>query len=330
MRKFRSAAMAFPLAVLVFATVGVLAPLSVAAAPCATSTSGGVTTLTFCFTGAAQSWTVPAGVHSAKFTVLGAAGGAGANNGQVPTAGGLGGRAVATLAITPGATITIVVGGHGGTPPAPDGCPNPSVGGAGGFNGGAIGGGATGNNCAGSGGGGASDVRIGGSRMVVGGGGGGGSLAFAGGAGGGTVGVNGAGTVPSFGGGGGGTQSAGGAFGNGDQDGSPGALGVGGAGGTNCGEGGGGGGGGYYGGGGGGAAECGSGGGGGGGSARLAFGAVLAAGVRAGDGLVIVSFTTPLPAASASEPSIPWLPIGGLLIGIVLVGFGMRRRRATA
>src|SRR5450631_2532164 len=103
MRKIRSAAMAFPLAALVFATVGVLAPLSVSAAPCATSTSGGTTSLSFCYAGAAaQTWTVPAGVHSVKFTVFGGAGGAGAA-GSNP-AGGLGGKAVATVAVVPGST----------------------------------------------------------------------------------------------------------------------------------------------------------------------------------------------------------------------------------
>src|SRR5882762_5311199 len=134
MHKIRSVAMAFPLAALVFASVGVVAPLSVAAAPCATSTSGGTTTLTFCYTGAAQTWTVPAGVNSVKFTVSGGAGGAGAA-GSNP-AGGLGGRAVATVAVVPGSTVTIMIGGQGATPPNGDGCPT-GTGAAGGFNGGA-------------------------------------------------------------------------------------------------------------------------------------------------------------------------------------------------
>jgi hypothetical protein len=46
--------------------------------------------------------------------------------------------------------------------------------------------------------------------------------------------------------------------------------------------------------------------------------------------VVTVSFATPLPAASAIQPPIPWLPIGGLAIGLVLIWFGMRHRRATA
>jgi hypothetical protein len=52
--------------------------------------------------------------------------------------------------------------------------------------------------------------------------------------------------------------------------------------------------------------------------------------VRAGVGLATVSYTTPLPAASASAPSVPWLPIGGLALGFALVWFGLRRRRASA
>lgn len=329
MRKIRSVAMAFPLAALVFASIGVLSPLSVAAAPCATSTSGGVTTLTFCFTGAAQTWTVPAGVHSAKFTVLGAAGGDG--TGGAGDVGGLGGRAIATAAVVPGSTITIVVGGQGVTPPNPDGCPSPT-GAAGGFNGGAVGGNGNQGQCGGSGGGGASDIRFAGNalanRLIVAGGGGGGTNDFAGGAGGGTVGVAGGG-VSGAGGGGGGTQAAGGAFGAGDENGSAGALGVGGTGGSNCGRGGGGGGGGFFGGGGGGAAECAQGGGGGGGSAHGPAGAVLAAGVRVGAGVVTVTFSTPLPAASASEPSFPWLPIGGLVGGLAVILLGLRHRRST-
>jgi hypothetical protein len=330
MRKIRSAAMAFPLAALVFATVGVLAPLSVSAAPCATSTSGGVTTVTFCFTGAAQTWTVPVGVHSAKFTVFGAAGGPG--TGGVADPGGLGGKAVATVAVVPGSTVTIVLGGQGLMPIFVAGCASPT-GAAGGFNGGAVGGNGNPGQCGGSGGGGASDIRIGGAglanRVLVAGGGGGGTDDFAGGAGGGTVGGNGGGVLGA-GGGGGGTQIAGGAFGNGDADGLVGTLGVGGAGGTNCGRGGGGGGGGFFGGGGGGAIECGAGGGGGGGSAHGPAGAVLTAAVKAGTGLMTVSYAVPLPAASATQPSFPWLPVGGLMLGLVLIGFGMRRRRATA
>jgi hypothetical protein len=65
-------------------------------------------TVTFDYTGAAQSWTVPAGVTAATFVVNGAAGGLDFLN-----ATGLGGQAEATLAVTAGAVYTIVVGGAG-------------------------------------------------------------------------------------------------------------------------------------------------------------------------------------------------------------------------
>jgi Glycine rich protein len=330
MRLFRSAAMGLALAVVVFAS-GSLVP--VAAAPCAGPTfSGGKETVTFCFTGAAQTWTVPAGVTSATFSVSGAQGGGGAGN---AIAAGLGGRAVATLVVAPGATITIVVGGQGVRPPAPDGCPT-GAGGAGGFNGGAIGGSGGGGNCGGSGGGGASDVRIGGSllanRVVVAGGGGGASPDAAGGSGGAATGGNGGNAGVALLGGNGGTQAAGGAGGTSSgTNGANGTAGVGGGGGPDsCGRGGGGGGGGFFGGGGGGAEECGAGGGAGGGSGRGPAGVAFISGFRAGAGLVTVTFARPLPAASASQPPIPWLPIGGLAIGLTIILFGLRRRRATA
>src|SRR5262245_32195545 len=65
------------------------------------------TTVTFSYTGAAQSWTVPAGVTQATFDLDGAAGGSG-NNGR--NAGGLGGRATATIVVTPGTIYQINVG----------------------------------------------------------------------------------------------------------------------------------------------------------------------------------------------------------------------------
>ena len=120
------------------------------------------TTLTFDYTGAAQTWTVPTGVTSATFDVYGAQGG-----GSPYQTGGLGGRAQVTLTVTPGATYQIVVGGRG----ASRSLDNASVGGPGGFNGGAVGGQGF---ISGSGGGGASDVRSGAfalaDRLVVAGG----------------------------------------------------------------------------------------------------------------------------------------------------------------
>jgi hypothetical protein len=316
-----------------------LAPLSVAAAPCGTSTSGGKTTVTFCYTGGAQTWTVPAGVKSATFTVFGAAGGV-SNAFTTPPPGGLGGKAVATIALVPGSTVTIVVGGVGATPPNVDGCLGGPAGGAGGFNGGGAGGASGGGTtCGGSGGGGASDIRIGGAglgnRVLVAGGGGGASnaLASGGGAGGGNAGsAGGNGGVGAGVGGGGGTQIAGGTGGISSHNGANGAAGVGGAGATNdsAGVGAGGAGGGWFGGGGGGAESDGNAGGGGGGSAHGPAGVVLTAGVRAGVGLASVTYSTPLPAASALAPSIPWLPVAGLVVGLGLVWFGLRRRRAPA
>ncbi len=251
--------------------------------------SGGTCTETFIFTGGAQTWTVPTGVTQATFDVYGAQGGGSLN--RIPH-GGRGGHATADLTLTPGATVTIVVGGSGGTE---DFCGAPGQQpGAGGFNGGAAGGAGSGSAfiCPGSGGGGASDVRIGGSglaaRVLVAGGGGG--IAPSAGVGG-----------PANGGGGGGSNGQdgnsallGAVLGSGgDQSGASGSgqLGDGSAGadqGTAP-TAGGGGGGGYYGGAGGPTNA-----GGGGGSGFGPAGAVsFETGVRAGDGNVTISYTEP-------------------------------------
>jgi trimeric autotransporter adhesin len=69
------------------------ATLGVPQAATTTCTPNGLTqncTVTFAYSGAAESWTVPAGVTSATFDLYGAQGGA----------GGLGGRVTATLAVT--------------------------------------------------------------------------------------------------------------------------------------------------------------------------------------------------------------------------------------
>lgn len=238
-------------------------------------------TQTFDYTGAEQTFVVPVGVTSLTVDVSGAAGSAN------------GGRALGTLATTPGETLRIYVGASGAN---------------GGYNGGGSGGGTGAIN-----GGGASDIRQGGSalanRVAVGGGGGGnGSTGAqssgAGGAAGGTTGTAGGDGTNVFdinylgGGGGAGTGAAGGAAGTGHvgTDGSAGALGVGGAGGAAGGTGGGGGGGGYYGGGGGETgADDGSGlggaGGGGGGSTYTGglSGITNTANYKAGNGQVIIS-----------------------------------------
>ena len=194
----------------------------VLATPNATQTFAPVT---FSFTGAAQTYTVPPGVTSLRVTALGSMGSP-YNNGSV---GGSGGRAEGTLAVTPGEVLTVIVGGRGAV----------WTGGsfqAGGFNGG-------GNSPArfGSGGGGASSNANGGA--------------------GGSPGLSGDNFATATG-GEGGTATGGGAGGTGDWTGQAGALGQGGEAGTTGYASGdnsaGGGGGGYYGGGGGGLASGGS------------------------------------------------------------------------
>ena len=72
------------------------------------------TTETFNYTGAAQTWTVPAGVTEATFDLYGAQG----HGGCCPFSAfprGLGGRATATIPVTAGTSIQVNVGGRGGT-----------------------------------------------------------------------------------------------------------------------------------------------------------------------------------------------------------------------
>jgi hypothetical protein len=263
-------------------------------------------TVTFEFSGAAETWTVPAGVTSATFDLYGAQGGAG-GGGQFyrPGSGGGGAEATATLSVTPGTTYQINVGGAGGNGTAiRDGAV-----GAGGFNGGAPGGsGDSFSGGSGGGGGGASDVRTGNhdlaDRLLVASGGGGGGGAGGGGGGGGGYygGGGGSASANPNSGGGGGTQSSGGLGGisttGGCGAGGNGSSGTGGAGGegnkpnpTSCGgspSGGGGAGGGSTG-------ENGGGGyggtGGGGGSSYGPTDVVFQSGVRAGNGLIIITFT---------------------------------------
>jgi hypothetical protein len=267
---------------------------------------------------------VPDGVTEATFDAFGAQGGS-ANS----QPGGLGGEATATIAVTPGETLQVNVGGQGGSPVG-------SYPGDGGYNGGAPGGsGPCCNRAGGAAGGGASDVRrdtnaLGGfaldERVLVAGGGGGrgGSNVFdpnggAGGVGGGTSGTAGCCSHDSdplnvAGGGGGGSDVAGGSGGArsdafNDAPGSTGTLGDGGTGG-NAGinaYGGGGGGGGYYGGGGGGGGYYS--GGGGGGSGFGPDGVVFKSGVREGNGLVTITYATP-PDTTAPTLSVSHTPDG--------------------
>jgi hypothetical protein len=73
--------------------------------------SGTVAYRTFNFTGETQTWTVPAGVSSALFYLIGAGGG-----GSFPTGakGGGAGFAKGQLGVTAGDVFSIVVGGAGG------------------------------------------------------------------------------------------------------------------------------------------------------------------------------------------------------------------------
>jgi Glycine rich protein len=231
---------------------------------------------TFQYTGAEQSFKVPAGVTSLDVDARGAAG---AESARYSQHAGRGGRVRATIPVQPGQTLHVFVGGVGGEGSRQTG----------GFNGGGSGGNWVGI-CKGFGGGGASDVPVEGDTLpdrilVAGGGGGFDGYGDPGGGGGGKKGGRGFPIKPYYGngvGGGGGTQSKGGAGGaggrytSGSSPGSPGtsgALGVGGTGGK-CGYAsdyagwaGSGGGGGYFGGGGGGGGcPDNSGGGGGGGS----------------------------------------------------------------
>ena len=254
----------------------------------------------FNYTGALQTWTVPAGVTSITIDAYGAQGYPG------NAAGGYGGLASGNLAVTPGQVLYIYVGGQGG------------------YNGGGIGG-LSQNGTYGGNGGGASDVRVSGTalnnRVIVAGGGGGGgrdgsypycqpSPAGAGGSGGGTAGSSGYSSTCACAGGGtggdAGTLSAGGVAGShsgactraGWTAGTDGSFGTGGNGSTSTyasGSGGaGGGGGGYYGGGAGGNGSDTTPGGGGGGGSSSTSGVTsgsTSSGVRSGNGYISFTYT---------------------------------------
>lgn len=294
------------------------------------SSAQAVVCQTFSYTGTEQTFVVPAGIASLAIDARGAQGESAAVGGT----GGLGGQASGTLAVTPGETVYVYVGGHDGF----------NGGGAGGLNGN-IAFGVAPSGTTGGRGGDASDVRQGGNgladRAIVAGGGGGAGHAGVwpgcqpavpagdGGAGGAAAGTAGSGTPCNCGGGGGGggaagTDMAGGAAGtyvgstaclrSSWSAGSAGALGVGGAGSSDFYNGtgaGGGGGGGFYG---GGAGANGSdttpGGGGGGGSSYLGgvSDGTAAAGVQTGNGSIEIchaDLTTPTPTATPTETETP-------------------------
>jgi hypothetical protein len=172
-------------------------------------------TVTYAYTGAPETFTVPAGVTSLDIVAHGASGGsATADFDPHPSApGGRGAAVSGTVTVEPGTVLSVNVGGRGG----------PSADGAAGWNGGGAGGAA---NIAGAGGGGATDVRTCtpdasgcdslGSRLVVAGGGGGAGFsedeAFAG-ADAETTGTDFAGVRGTVNGGGAGTQETGGSGG---------------------------------------------------------------------------------------------------------------------
>ncbi len=253
--------------------------------------------VTFNYTGAMQTWTVPPCVTSINVIVAGAKGGG--------NTGGNGARISATLNVTPGQVLNIYAGGQGG-------CGNSS----GGWNGGGTGWASSPANSAynSCGGGGASDIRIGGTalanRVIVAGGGGGKSGGSGNVAGGAANCNNGAAGTSTFGaGGGGGTQTSGGTAGapwaGTPPGGSSGTLGIGGQGGFWQTASGGGGGGGYYGGGGGGNDGCctgaNGGGGGGAGSSLVPAGGTCLAANNTGNGYVTITYVVGPGTATATN-----------------------------
>jgi large repetitive protein len=267
--------------------------------------SGPNSIVTCAFTGSTSTFTVPAGVVAVALAVAGAAGGSSAEG--IP--GGNGGQEQATLPVTSGDVLTVLVGGHG-APVA-----------AGGFGGG----GAAGAPDGGSGGGGSFVYEGQGNLLAAAGGGGGGSGGCClGASGGGPVGGTGGNTAPATG-GGGGSQTAGGTGGSPAINGSRGGdgtgpasfaagspvLGVGGDGGN---DGGGGGGGGYFGGGGGGGGDNGLGGGGGGSGhvSSLATDTSSANGVWSGNGQVTITYANPTaPAITSADTATFAVGTGG-------------------
>ncbi len=253
--------------------------------------------VTFDYTGAQQTWAVPAGVTTMIVEVWGAAGGGGS------AYGGNGGYTKGRLTVTAGTQYYIYVG------------ENPTAQ-TGGWNGGGTGGlggdYSSGTRYPGMGGGGASDVRVGSnalaSRILVAGGGGGRnnlvdwlSIGSGGGITGGDAADGSGGSSMDNKGGKGGTQLAGGAAGSTLRNATAGSLGIGGngSGGYYKAMGGGGGGGGYYGGGGGSSvsdmylSNTGWAGGGGGGSAFIGVSfteSVTLSNKRAGNGLIIIHY----------------------------------------
>ncbi len=259
-------------------------------------TVGGLTADTFFYSGSPQFYVVPVGIDSVEIDAYGAQGG----NTQANT-GGLGGNAKGWYTVTPGETLWVFVGGKGQDHNFMGGIDYEALGG---WNGGGKGGyDNSGQVENGGGGGGASDVRhidttFTGRKIVAGGGGGSAGGFFSpanGGSGGGLIAGDGGFTYTALG-GTGGNQSAGGVAATLTRGATHGVFGIGGNGSTNQNAwGSGGAGGGYYGGGGGTSTmdhSSGHAAAGGGGSSYVGgvTGGTTTAGVRSGDGMVIINY----------------------------------------
>ena len=293
------------------AGIALLAATMLAAPP-----THGTTQVVFAFTGADQTWTVPAGVGVVEVTMVGA-GGAGGQAGAGSLAFGGGGGAVSgVLSVTPGDVLTIIVG-QGGINDNVDNAQNRDYRYGGGASGAGIS--ATWPNTWGSGGG-RSAIRSTSARyattgdVITAGAGGGGGYDVtlgAGGAGGGLTGSNG-GRGATTTGGSGGTQIAGGAGGGPSEPGVAGIQYAGGfaelSGGAGPSEGGGGGGG-YYGGGG-----AGNNGGGGGGSSYLGSATYFTGSTTAGTGRT--AGITTWPTACGTNPGRGAEPGSSAIVGI--------------
>ena len=91
--------------------VALAAPAQASTGVCAAPVVAGATTTITCAAGGTGSVTVPADVSSAAVTLDGAGGGPSVDG----VAGGKGAQVVATLAVTPGATLNVAVGSQGTT-----------------------------------------------------------------------------------------------------------------------------------------------------------------------------------------------------------------------
>jgi len=153
----------------------------------ATGTVPATTPVEFNYTGADQTFTVPAGVSSIWVKLWGGAGGGGAAGGwSQGFPGGAGGFSSAKIPVTPGESLVVMVG-QGGAYRFPNGA-SPNYGGGGGYA-------SSSDNQYGASGGGRSAIRRSGADIVTAGGGGGGGSRYSSGAGGSNQGGAGGGTT---------------------------------------------------------------------------------------------------------------------------------------